>query len=173
MAAPVMSTFYAGQRLRAADMNSQVRDGVDWAIEGKCCKAKRTTNQTIANTTLTAMVFDDDQFDSLGWHGANSSLITPTYPGYYRIDACVDWVFNGNGIRDIYIFGASTVIGFAAFMPDMSGGGTHTPCNVSTLVKLDGSTSVSCWVWQNSGAGLATDVSIIQSSLSVQFVGTY
>ena len=34
MAVPSMSTFYAGQRLRAADMNSQVRDAVNWTISG-------------------------------------------------------------------------------------------------------------------------------------------
>ena len=41
MAVPSMSTFYAGQRLRAADMNTQVRDAVNWAISAKTCRAVR------------------------------------------------------------------------------------------------------------------------------------
>ena len=53
MAIPTMNTFAAGQRWRAADVNSQVRDAVTFAFTAKSCRATSAAATSMPKPTTT------------------------------------------------------------------------------------------------------------------------
>ena len=184
MAVPSMSTFYAGQRLRAADMNSQVRDAVNWTISGKTCRAVRTGSQSISANTWTAINLDNEDFDPYSWHdgvGAFPSIVLPSFPGYYHVSASVAFVADASGVREAAIrcrsHNAGPFVFAGATAPGYTGGtNPSTKLSVSTTVYMNGSTDYAeLIVWHNSSTNpLNTTVtgSACYSSLSVTFIGT-
>lgn len=177
MAVPSMSTFYAGQRLRAADMNSQVRDAVNWTISGKTCRAVRNGSQSIPNNTVTAIQFNTEDFDPLAWHDNVTlpNIVVPNMAGYYQVDAGMEFVNAAGGNREAFIraksfgggpflFAGSSQLGNATYRSRLS---------VSTVVYQNGSTDyVELVVFQDSGAALNTSVTSFNSYLCVTFIGT-
>lgn len=182
MAAPVPATFYAGQRWRAADVNSQIRDNLSWAIAGKTCRAVRDGASSIPNglATLTAIPFNTEDFDPLGWHPTTglTNIILPDIEGYYAVSGNVEFVANATGVRKSYIrartYNAGPYLMASQTAPAVGGGANdQTSLSVSTTVYLNGSTDyVELVVSQNSGAALSTTVTNFNTSLSLTLIGT-
>lgn len=179
MAAPSMATFYAGQRLRAADMNAQVRDAVNWTIAGKTCRAIRTGSQSISNAFYTGVNLTSEDFDPMGWHdsaGAFPNIIVPNIPGYYQVEGSVEFVAVAGGVRQAYINARTFGAGPFRMAGCSDGGSASYPSflSVSTVVYMNGSTDyVELLLWQNSGAALNTSVaSGFNTSLCCTLIGT-
>ena len=178
MAVPSMSTFYAGQRLRAADMNSQVRDAVNWAISAKVCRVQRPSSQTIA-TGGEAIQFPSEDFDPLAWHNGSTltNLIVPNIEGYYQVHACTSFVASASGtIRRAIIQAKSYNSGpydmaGASALPHAS---VRPLLSVSTIVYLNGTTDyVQLFAYQDTGSNLNTSVADgTTTSLCVSLLGT-
>lgn len=64
-----------------------------------------SANQSINNTTTTALTFDTEVYDLTGLHSTsvNTDRITITTPGYYAAWAGVQWAANVTGRRQIII----------------------------------------------------------------------
>lgn len=179
MAAPVPATFYAGQRWRAADVNAQIRDNLNWAIAAKTCRAIRSGSQAITTGGGgDAVLFTNEDFDPLGWHSSSvyPNIIVPDIAGYYHVDACLEFVANATGHRRAIIsaktFGAgpfsmaaTSAVGHATIRPMLS---------VSTVVYMNGSTDyVQLIAYQDSGGDLNTSVADgFVTSLCVSLIGT-
>ena len=177
MAVPSMSTFYAGQRLRAADMNSQVRDAVNWAFAGKVCRVQRPSSQTIA-TGGEAIQFPIEDFDPLAWHNGSTltNLIAPDIAGYYQVHGCSSFVGSSAGtIRRLVIQAKSYNSGpydmaTTSHLPST----TRLLMSVSTIVYLNGTTDyVQLFAYQDTGSSLSTSVADgTTTSLCVSLLGT-
>lgn len=61
----------------------------------------RTTNQSISNTTVAAIAFDAERYDTDSYHStvSNTSRITIPTTGYYRVGATVAWTSSSSGMR--------------------------------------------------------------------------
>lgn len=59
---------------------------------GSWCQLSNSTGQNILNATETAVTFDQEVFDQLGWHtGGNPSRVTPTIAGDYEFYFSPTW----------------------------------------------------------------------------------
>lgn len=179
MAAPVPSTFYAGQRWRAADVNAEIRDNLSWAMAAKVCRVQRSGSQAIASGGAgDAILFTTEDFDPMGWHNSSvyPNLIVPDIAGYYQIHASLEFVANATGHRRAIIsahsFGAgpywmasASAVGHASIRPMLA---------VSTIVYLNGTDDyVQLIAYQDSGSDLNTSVADgVTTSLCVSLIGT-
>ena len=177
-----MSTFYAGQRLRAADMNTQVRDAVNWAISAKTCRAVRNGAYSIptGTGTFTSLPMNTEDFDVLAWHdgaGAFPSIVVPNLTGYFQVDASASFVADARGTyRAAFLRGKSFGAGPFLFASDTAQptAAAPTALSVSTVMYMNGSTDyVELVLQHDAGAAISTTVTgVPNSSLCVTFIGT-
>lgn len=64
----------------------------------------RTTNQTLTTGVETAVQFDNEEYDTAGFHdnAINNTRLTVPYTGRYLVVACLRWASNGVGVRYFY-----------------------------------------------------------------------
>ncbi len=103
------STRSTGYVVGATQWNELVMND-RWAnqsdTDGKpLCVAYRSTNQTIANSTITAITWNAETLDNTGMHSTatNTSRYTATSDGWHRIRAQLVWASSAAGNREVYI----------------------------------------------------------------------
>lgn len=155
-----------------ASWGDAVRDGVVFCATPPSCRANRTTTQSIADITSTAVSFTAaDSWDTDSFHSTVSNQSRLTVPsglgGKYLIVATANWANNSTGWRDLWIrANGSTDLATARV-----GTGTANPYPISTITtveQLAAGTYIEVTAWQNSGAALnvtAANVTIMQVSL--------
>ncbi len=177
MAVPVPSTFYAGQRWRAADVNTEIRANLNWTLAGKTCRAKRTTAQSISDDgNYHSILFNTEDFDILAWHNNSTfpNLIVPNLPGYYAITGSVDFEPRAAHLRaHIRVKSYSTVFDAAA-VGAPGNASYNTALSLSTVVYLNGVDNYAeLVVYQKStGASLSTSVDYVTPTLCVTWIGS-
>jgi hypothetical protein len=155
-----------------ASWGDAVRDGVVFCATPPSCRANRTTTQSIADITSTAVSFTAaDSWDTDSFHSTVSNQSRLTVPsglgGKYLIVATANWANNSTGWRNLRIrANGSTDLATAGV-----GTGTANPYPISTITtveQLAAGTYIEVTAWQNSGAALditAANVTIMQVSL--------
>ncbi len=173
MAIPTMNTFTAGQRWRAADVNSQIRDAVTFAFTAKSCRATSAAATSIANGTWTGLTFTSESFDTDNWHSTstNTDRITPTLAGIYRVEIQVAFAPSATGMRGVRIFkNGSTKIG-GVQLP-ASPAGVMTLLYAATTMNMNGTTDYfSTEVRQTSGGNLALETTETATTFTVTWIG--
>lgn len=155
-----------------ASWGDAVRDGVVFCATPPSCRANRTTTQSIADLTATAVSFTAaDSWDTDGFHSTVSNQSRLTVPsglgGKYLIVASVPWANHTTGWRDLTI----RANGSTGLDSTRVGSGVANPYPISTITtiqQLAAGTYVEVVAWQNSGAALdvtAANVVIMQVSL--------
>lgn len=133
-------------------------DGTSWnkANAHYAARVQRTTDQTIANNTLTAVSFDasGEAFDPQGmWDSGSPTRLTIQKAGLYMMTSNVDWDPNATGVRLIAIrLNGSTILVSNAVV-----GNATTFANrqtASTLYSLAASDYIELVVQQISGGDL-------------------
>lgn len=92
-------TWSVGEVVTAALMNQEVRDGQSLAY----AILTRSSNQSIADTTVTAVQWNSESSDSDNGHDTvtNNSRYTFPYAGLFLVAVTVPWVNNATGIREV------------------------------------------------------------------------
>lgn len=156
-----------------ASWGDAVRDGVVFCAAPPSCKANRTTTQSIADLTATAVSFDAaDSWDTDSIHSPSTNPSRLTVPsglgGKYLIVASVPWANHTTGWRDFTI----RANGSTGLDSTRVGTGVANPYPISTITtiqQLAAGTYLEVVVWQNSGAALdvlaGATVTIMQVSL--------
>lgn len=117
-------------------------------------------NQSITNTTSTALTFDSENFDTNGYHSTsvNTSRITVPTTGYYQVSYGVEFAANVAGRRYSWISRNGTsaerfaeVIALAT-----TGGATHAQSG-GVLMYLTAGQYIELYVYQDSGGALNVD----------------
>lgn len=120
------------------------------------CDLTHSVSQSIANTTLQALVFDTEAHDTASYHStsSNTSRITVPTAGTYLFLANASFDVNATGVRFIWFVknGASTQRIGLAYAPATTG---ETPgLHSATVLKLSATDYVEAYVYQNSGGAL-------------------
>jgi len=155
-----------------ASWGDAVRDGVVFCATPPSCRANRTTTQSIADITATAVSFTAaDSWDTDSFHSTVSNQSRLTVPsglgGKYLIVATANWANNSTGWRDLRI----RANGSTDLATGRVGTGAANPYPISTITtveQLAAGTYIEVTAWQNSGAALdvtAANVVIMQVSL--------
>ena len=119
---------------------------------GVKCVGAGSSTQSINNSTLTAVTFSDESFDTDAFHSTSSNTSRITIPsgkgGKYAINGTIGWTANGSGERilKLYLNGASKEVTAAT---TTSAGTTTTQIN--TVYDLVATDYIELYVFQNSG----------------------
>jgi hypothetical protein len=148
-----MTTFFAGQRLRASQLQA-VSDTADLALKPPMCHVTRSTAQTgIATSTPTPIVFDTEVFDNLAMFSASSSTITIKRAGQYLIEAYAAIESNATGYRRLLLYknGSGFIIDQR---PAVTGDATHM--TASGFYDLAVNDTIQLYIEHSSGANRST-----------------
>ena len=125
------------------------------------CRAWRNSAQTISHATATSILFDNEDYDSVGFHStsANTDRFTALYAGVYTFGFSVGFDGNATGVREFWINknGASTsTIRYAATNDNAPIATNVASCIVQAQLLLDVNDYVVATVFQSSGGNLNT-----------------
>ena len=86
----VSTTFAAGQRLRAIDVN-ETNAAVNFANTARVCCVYNGAAQTLSTGTPTTFLFPSETSDDYSFHSTsvNTGRITPTLEGWYVVTGSV------------------------------------------------------------------------------------
>ena len=164
-----------GQVLTA---DSTVATGLKWATASSTptfvgISGVKSTSQSIANNTETAVTFDTEDFDTNGFHdnATNNSRITiPSgYAGKYLFTYMVTFVSNSTGIRYLGIRKNGTVVKYPAENSAIAT--DSTPLSFSVILNLAVGDYVDIVAYQNSGGSLNLTGAGANSYFQAQFLG--
>lgn len=119
------------------------------------CRVYHDANQSISNTTDTALSFNSEDYDTDTMHdnASNNSRITIQTAGKYILVANIEWEEDADGVRNLFFkLNGSTDIGRVLDNPGASNGTLRQ--NLVTIYDLSVSDYVECWVWHSAGAAL-------------------
>jgi hypothetical protein len=101
---PASHTFVDGLAT-SSEANSYIRDPIQFLLNRPVARVRRTSAQSIADSTPTAITFTTEDYDTAnGWDsGVNPSRYTAVYPGKYLANATGRrgcwWRVNGTDIN--------------------------------------------------------------------------
>jgi hypothetical protein len=118
-------------------------------------RVARTTNQSIANATVTAITFDAERYDTANlWVVGQPTRLTAPMAGWYAIGAHANHDANAVGIRSLFLrLNGATFIG-AWEVNAGAAAGRGTAMSVDTVYQLAASDYVEAIVFQTSGGAL-------------------
>jgi hypothetical protein len=109
-------------------------------------------SQNISNTTLTAITFANESFDTDNFHSTSTNTSRITIPtgktGYYQINGSVRWDTNTTGSRSAYIYKNGNAIAANSCTPSA----VNPSQNVNIIAYLVAGDYIELSVYQNSTA---------------------
>jgi hypothetical protein len=159
-------TFVAGDPLAAADLNVLSEDieylaGVAEGVTFSGCQLRRTSTQSIPNTTWTKVTWQTESggFDVGSWWSSGTDIVVPAGaipPGYTTIavdvKASTNFASDSTGTRfmRVLVNGSETEKASRTGL----GGGDVTDIDVSDVVIVEAADVITIEVYQSSGSSL-------------------
>ena len=159
MAWTAPATAAVGTLNTAALWNAIVRDNLLWLSSPVRCRAEAlSTNQSIANSTVTAVTWNAESYDTANMHSTttNPTRITIPNPGTYAISANLWWSASAAGYRQIWLYKNGSSLGLYGQAP---GVGAATSMSLYDELPFVAGDYVEVWVEQSSGAALTINAS--------------
>lgn len=174
---PSEITWVSGQVVTAAQLNSNLRDAVNFLINLPVVELQQTVAQSIPNSAFTAITWNSEQVNNDGMHSTstNPSRITAVTTGRYLIASTVAYSSNTTGRRLTgYFINGSQLAGGQYEIGTLIGGGNDTPITARTRqIFLNVNDYVEVQTLQTSGGALNTGVDANnQSDVTCRWVGT-
>jgi hypothetical protein len=139
------------------------------------CLLLRSTNQSIANSTDTAVLFDVETFDVGGYHSTTTNTSRITIPsgkgGYYQFNYNVMWASNSSGLREVMLFKNGVRVQYFTALAIASGSQSQAITMIQAGAVND---YFEVYVFQNSGGALnlqGTATAQGSSSFSCAYLG--
>lgn len=166
----------AGSVLTAAQLNSNVRDAINFVINRPVCDLRQTVAQALTNNAHTLITFDTEDVDNDNMHSptTNPTRMTAQTAGRFTISAAVSFATNTSGRRLTSWFVNGTELSSAQleFGIAVSGNATQI-CSRTREIFLNVGDYLEADAFQNSGGSLNTVVSTAnQPNASVHWFGT-
>lgn len=176
MNVPSPITWTASQKVTSAQMNSNVRDPVNFFLGVPKAVLKQTSGQSIANATETALTWNAEDLDNDNAHSVstNTSRFTCQTAGWYLATAHVTWSANTTGVRWlVHQINGFNTSRYGLCQVNAVGTG-DTALGSTTVLHLNANDYAEVIVYQNSGGALSTDIpsNNAASRASYIFLGT-
>ena len=150
-------TWVVGELVTASMMNTHIRDNLNYLYSAANACRVSNSNQTIANTTHTALTFSTETYDTNSMHStsSNTSRIIAPVEGKYLATARAYWTGSGGGQeRQFYLkVNATTSYALVHIPPS---GGINIGQLTADVLSLAVSDYVEAFVYQDSGGNLDT-----------------
>lgn len=170
MAAPVQRTWVVGEVVTASEMNSNVRDAVNWVLGGSAGRRAsfrvwQNLGQNITNGVATVLKYDTVGEDTDSGYSAATGIWTCAQAGLYLIVGGLTWASGTTGARDFVIqTSASPAV---TWSPLINGAFDGTGRTHSVLfTRLAAGTQVSAVVTQTTSGVIATNGGTAQTYLT-------
>lgn len=158
---PVEITWVTSQVVTAAQLNSNLRDAVNFLINRPICQVRQTVSQSFTSGTPAVVTFDSEDVDTDNMHSTvtNTSRITAVTAGRYALGGGHGWATNTVGARscDWQINGSPTNGGSATVAPVT--GFTTRPAAKAISVFLNVGDFLEMIAFQNGANPLGSAVS--------------
>lgn len=119
------------------------------------CLLLRSGNQSIANNTDVAVLFDNEGFDTDSFHSTSTNTSRITIPsgkgGYYQFNYNVMWAANSSGLREVMLFKNGTRVQYYTALAITSGSQSQAITMIQAGAVGD---YFELYVFQNSGGSL-------------------
>jgi hypothetical protein len=117
-------------------------------------RVHESANQSIPTSTITAIAFDQERYDTAGMHDpASNTLLTAPVSGIYLLTGQVIWAANATGLRDLALIRSSGLT--ISESDSMPGSNLFDPTTqIQTVVQLAAGDSVKLVALQTSGGSL-------------------
>lgn len=153
-------TWVAGETVTAAQLNTHLRDNLDFLHSKDHASAYDSTNQSLTDATYENVTFDSEHFDSNSMHStaSNTSRIKCNSDGLYLAVFKVTFDTNTTGIRRVQLrenAAGSSAGGTARGVwngPALSG--ENTVVGGSRLLRLNNTDYVEIFAYQDSTGAL-------------------
>lgn len=120
---------------------------------------KRNANQSIADSTVTAVQWNAEDADSDNGHSTSVSNSRYTAPrtGLYLVTCSIPWVANASGLRELnfQVNGTTSYAGHRF----VAGAAVGVVSSSSHMISMTSGDYVEATVWQNTGGSLNIDQS--------------
>ena len=138
------------------------------------CSLTKSANQSISNTTNTAITFDTELEDTDSFHSTVTNTSRITIPagkaGFYLISGQINYASNATGVRHGNIYKNGSLLSAAWLMGATNG--DWTGGSVSQIVELAVNDYVELFAYQNSGGNLNINGgSTYGAAFQVQYLG--
>ena len=154
--------------------DSAVALGLKW-FTPPACVAFRGSNQSINNTTETAILFDSEVEDTGTLHSTstNTSRITVPIAGKYLVTGAITFAFHATGDRTAKLYKGGANFKFLGGCKSAASGSTGTGISFAQRVTLAANDYLEIFVYQSSGGALniVGDAAGIWTSFNVAWVG--
>jgi hypothetical protein len=153
MAYTTPKTWTVGEVLTAANLNTHLRDNVSYLANPPKCRVYNSANESIPNSTDTALTFDTERFDTDTMHStvSNTGRITFTTAGTYLVGGHVVFNSSATGIRKLFIrMGGTTPLATVELVPSSS----FPAFSIDTLYPFTAGQYVELIAYQTSGGAL-------------------
>lgn len=157
MAFTTPATFVANDVLTAAQLNTYLRDNVAWlATDSPSARVYHDANQSLNNTTETALSFNSERFDNASVHSTSSNTSRLTIPsgggGKYLIGGAIVYEGNATGVRGCHMRLNATTDWSQSVLNAASSGATQF--TVTTAVTTSAADYWTMIGYQSSGGAL-------------------
>lgn len=119
------------------------------------CLLLRSGNQSIANNTDVAVLFDNEGFDTDSFHSTSTNTSRITIPsgkaGYYQFNYNVMWAANSSGLREVMLFKNGGRVQYYTALAISSGSQSEAITMIQSAAVGD---YFELYVFQNSGGAL-------------------
>ena len=165
-AASTVARLAVGSNDQILVADSSTSTGLKWAAPAGASfvgvRCYRSAVQSIPNATVTAMLWDVENYDTSGFHSTSTNTDRITIPsgeaGYYSITANVNWATNATGFRNggIRVNGDGATIGAVVYIQPYNIAATENSMEITTVFYLNVADYVTFNVYQDSGGNLNT-----------------
>ena len=142
-----------------ASWGDQIRENLEFLIDPPACSVNHSTNQSVPNATVTALLADTEQFDNDSMHStsSNTSRITIQTGGRYLIFATVRTGSNQTGHRQVQIRANGDQVNSAYNIGRHDAAGdASTVISGSRALVLSAGEYVECTLEHNAGIDVTT-----------------
>lgn len=176
---PTTKTVAVGDKITAADYNTYTRDDMAFVIAPPRCSVYNSAVLTPVTATWTVHTWDTEYYDTDTMHStvSNTSRLVATTAGLYDTKAQIAFAANATGIRALQVrknsagnSASGTRIGWAYISANGAGG--QQSITFDKDVQMTASDYLELFIYQSSGAGLATIAGDGDSFMSMRWVAT-
>lgn len=161
---PVEITWTTGQVVTAAQLNTNIRDAINFILGPPMFVLRQTVAQSIADTTVTALTWDAEDLDRDNGHSTvtNTSRYTSQTTGWYDLHGQDGFasITSGGVIRDAR-FRVNAVA------TDLWG------MQVPSVANAAGQFTISGWIFLNSGDFVEVYVQQFNGGAALNTAGPY
>ena len=140
----------------AAIFNAHVRDNLNFLYGAPACRVYNSANESILDSTATALTFNSERFDNDTMHStsSNTERVTATTAGRYLFIGNSAFAANATGTRLSQITHSVGPTDIAREWLPITGAASTTVLNVATIQAMAAAEYMTLQAWQTSGGAL-------------------